>query len=198
MYIYIYIYIYILVFYIVTVIVIIIGRLYIHQQLSNACCMVYCINVMLNPSIAYTLIYPNRAVKMQAILYTKLNSFMWRMHQIGNAPYKDPTQDPVYQFCVRISGIFSIMPNLISLLLLLTAARQSVSQLTNAQKQLLLDLHNQARSDVSPTAANMEQMVSAESIRDVHARPRSKLMKLAAMHACSYGYIRLADWRSIR
>ena len=54
------------------------------------------------------------------------------------------------------------MSILISLriLLLLIAARQSVSQLSNARRQLLLDLHNQARSDVSPTAANMEQMVS--------------------------------------
>ena len=52
------------------------------------------------------------------------------------------------------------MSILISLLLLLIAARQSVSQLSSAQRQLLLDLHNQARSDVSPTAANMEQMVS--------------------------------------
>ena len=46
------------------------------------------------------------------------------------------------------------------LLLLLIAARQGASQLTSAQKQLLLDLHNQERSDVSPSAANMEQMVS--------------------------------------
>ena len=38
--------------------------------------------------------------------------------------------------------------------------RQSVSQLSSAQRQLLLDLHNQARSEVSPTAANMEEMVS--------------------------------------
>ena len=39
--------------------------------------------------------------------------------------------------------------------------RQGVSRLNNDQKQLLLDLHNQARSDVSPAAANMQEMVSA-------------------------------------
>ena len=53
----------------------------------------------------------------------------------------------------------SVMSILISLMLLLIAARQGVSQLTNAQKQLLLDLHNLARSHVSPTAANMLEMV---------------------------------------
>ena len=53
---------------------------------------------------------------------------------------------------------------LISLLLLLVAAHQSVSQLNSAQRQLLLDLHNQARSEVSPTAANMEQMVAKQLI----------------------------------
>ena len=52
------------------------------------------------------------------------------------------------------------MVSLTSLLLLLIATRQSVSQLSSDQRQLLLDLHNQARSEVSPTAANMEQMVS--------------------------------------
>ena len=46
------------------------------------------------------------------------------------------------------------------LLLLLISARQSVSQLSSAQRQLLLDLHNQARSEVSPTATNMEEMVN--------------------------------------
>ena len=45
-------------------------------------------------------------------------------------------------------------------LLLLTLVQQGDSQLSNAQKQLLLDLHNQARSDVLPTAANMEEMVT--------------------------------------
>ena len=44
-------------------------------------------------------------------------------------------------------------------LLLLTLVQQGDSQLSNAQKQLLLDIHNQARSDVFPTAANMEEMV---------------------------------------
>lgn len=48
---------------------------------------------------------------------------------------------------------------LLSLLLLLVAAtRQTVSQLNITQKQLLLDLHNQARSSASPTATNMERM----------------------------------------
>ena len=47
-----------------------------------------------------------------------------------------------------------------SLLLLTLAVQQGDSQLSNTQKQLLLDLHNQARSDVSPTAANMEEMVT--------------------------------------
>ena len=46
------------------------------------------------------------------------------------------------------------------LLLLIVAVRQGQSQLSNTLKQLLLDLHNEARTDASPTAANMEIMVS--------------------------------------
>lgn len=45
------------------------------------------------------------------------------------------------------------------LLLLVAATRQTVSQLNITQKQLLLDLHNQARSSASPAATNMERMV---------------------------------------
>ena len=45
-------------------------------------------------------------------------------------------------------------------LLLLIAVHQCVSQLTSQQKRLLLDLHNQARSNVTPIATNMEKMVS--------------------------------------
>ena len=44
-------------------------------------------------------------------------------------------------------------------LLVLTAAHLSVSQLTDEDKQLLLDLHNRARSMVYPIATNMEEMV---------------------------------------
>ena len=44
--------------------------------------------------------------------------------------------------------------------LLLAVVHHSVSQLTSEQQQLLLDLHNQARSDVTPIATNMEKMVS--------------------------------------
>ena len=47
-----------------------------------------------------------------------------------------------------------------SLLLLAVAVQQGDSQLSNAQKQLLLNLHNQARNDVLPSAANMEEMVT--------------------------------------
>ncbi|XP_065915987.1 GLIPR1-like protein 1 [Dysidea avara] len=43
-------------------------------------------------------------------------------------------------------------------LLLLIAVHQCVSQLTSQQKRLLLDLHNQARSNVTPIATNMEKM----------------------------------------
>ncbi|XP_065915977.1 uncharacterized protein [Dysidea avara] len=43
-------------------------------------------------------------------------------------------------------------------LLVLTAAHLSVSQLTDEDKQLLLDLHNRARSMVYPIATNMEEM----------------------------------------
>ena len=53
------------------------------------------------------------------------------------------------------------MSTLASVLLLLTVAvRHGVSRLNSTQKQLLLDLHNEARSGTSPTAANMERMVS--------------------------------------
>ena len=45
-------------------------------------------------------------------------------------------------------------------LLVLTVAHLSVSQLTDEDKQLLLDLHNRARSMVDPIATNMEEMVS--------------------------------------
>jgi len=45
-------------------------------------------------------------------------------------------------------------------LLVLTAVHLSVSQLTDQQKQDLLDLHNRARSMVDPIATNMEEMVS--------------------------------------
>ena len=61
---------------------------------------------------------------------------------------------------MTIMSIMTSHASLSLLLLLLIAPRQGVSQLTNAQRQLLLDLHNQARSEVSPTAANMEEMVS--------------------------------------
>ena len=43
---------------------------------------------------------------------------------------------------------------------LLIVAGEAVSELTSKDKQLLLDLHNGARRDVYPTAANMEEMVS--------------------------------------
>ena len=55
------------------------------------------------------------------------------------------------------------MPSLfvtVALFCLLLAVHLSVSQLTNEQQQLLLDLHNQARGDVAPIATNMEEMVS--------------------------------------
>ena len=77
--------------------------------------------------------------------------------------YKAIYKDPGYgNFCKNSgSSIFSIMLNFISLLLLLVAARQSVSQLTSAQKKLLLDLHNDARRNVrSPSAAKMAEMVN--------------------------------------
>ena len=44
-------------------------------------------------------------------------------------------------------------------LLLLIVAGKAVSQLTSDQKQMLLDLHNEARRAVLPTAANMQEMV---------------------------------------
>ena len=44
-------------------------------------------------------------------------------------------------------------------LLMLTVAHLSVSQLTEEDRQLLLDLHNEARSMVDPIATNMERMV---------------------------------------
>jgi len=44
-------------------------------------------------------------------------------------------------------------------LLVLTAA-PSVSQLSDEEKQLLLDHHNRARSMVDPIATNMEEMVT--------------------------------------
>ena len=44
-------------------------------------------------------------------------------------------------------------------LLVLSVAHLSVSQLTQEDKQLLLDLHNEARSKVDPIATNMEKMV---------------------------------------
>ena len=45
-------------------------------------------------------------------------------------------------------------------MLVLTAVHLSVSQLTDEQKQDLLDQHNRARSMVDPIATNMEEMVS--------------------------------------
>ena len=56
---------------------------------------------------------------------------------------------------------------LLAAFLLLILVRLGVSQLTSDQKQLLLDLHNQARSDVFPTAANMEQMVRASNAKSM-------------------------------
>ena len=41
-----------------------------------------------------------------------------------------------------------------------TVAHLCVSQLTDEQKQSLLDLHNRARSMVDPIATDMEEMVS--------------------------------------
>ena len=55
------------------------------------------------------------------------------------------------------------MMTLLAAFLLLIVARPGVSQLSSDQQQLLLKLHNQARSDVSPTAANMLEMVRASS-----------------------------------
>ena len=45
-------------------------------------------------------------------------------------------------------------------LLVLTAVHPSVSQLTDEEKQDLLDMHNRARSMVDPIATNMEEMVN--------------------------------------
>ena len=59
------------------------------------------------------------------------------------------------------------MMTLLAAFLLLLVARLGVSQLTSDQKQLLLDLHNQARSDVFPTAANMEEMVRALNVKSM-------------------------------
>ena len=50
------------------------------------------------------------------------------------------------------------------ILCLLLAVQQSVSQLTSEQQRLLLDLHNQARSDATPIATNMEEMVRCSSL----------------------------------
>jgi len=55
------------------------------------------------------------------------------------------------------SGIYTIP---VLFLLVLTAAHLTVSQLTDEDKQLLLNLHNEARSMVDPIATNMEKMVS--------------------------------------
>jgi len=52
---------------------------------------------------------------------------------------------------------------MLSVLLLLTLVHQGVSQLNNNQKQLLLDLHNWARGNATPTATNMERMVRPAS-----------------------------------
>ena len=48
-------------------------------------------------------------------------------------------------------------------LLVSTVAHLCVSQLTDEQKQSLLDLHNRARSMVDPIATDMEEMVSCYS-----------------------------------
>ena len=45
-------------------------------------------------------------------------------------------------------------------LLVLTAVHLSVCQLTDEEKQDLLDMHNRARSVVDPIATNMEEMVN--------------------------------------
>ena len=45
-------------------------------------------------------------------------------------------------------------------LLVLSVAHPSVSQLTDEEKQNLLDLHNMARGMVDPLATNMKKMVS--------------------------------------
>ena len=57
------------------------------------------------------------------------------------------------------------MTRLVALLLLIVAG-QAVSRLTSDQKQMLLDLHNEARSDVFPTAGNMEKMVRSVASSD--------------------------------
>jgi len=44
-------------------------------------------------------------------------------------------------------------------LLLTVTVHQGVSQLDNDQKQLLLDLHNWARGNATPRAADMQRMV---------------------------------------
>ena len=59
-------------------------------------------------------------------------------------------------------------------LLLLIVAGKAVSQLTSDQKQMLLDLHNEARRDVLPTAANMQEMVRIVTVD-------------MCMHACMQG-----------
>jgi len=50
-------------------------------------------------------------------------------------------------------------------LLVLYAVHLSVSQLTDQQKQDLLNLHNRARSMVDPIATNMEKMVGCNIVQ---------------------------------
>ena len=57
-----------------------------------------------------------------------------------------------------ISGIVPVL-----CLLVLTTARLSVSQLTDEDKQFILDFHNDARDNVDPIATNMEKMVSCSA-----------------------------------
>jgi len=49
-------------------------------------------------------------------------------------------------------------------LLVLTVAHLSASELTDEDKQLLLDLHSRARIMVDPIATNMEEIVCDDTI----------------------------------
>ena len=66
--------------------------------------------------------------------------------------------------------------------MLLLPSAPSGTQLTNEQKELLLDLHNRARSMVDPIATNMEEMVRSRVNNSLLLLTLGKVM-------CSYAVL---------
>ena len=67
------------------------------------------------------------------------------------------------------------MTRLLLLVAMLVAASNAQTSLSQSDKQLLLDLHNQERSSVNPTASDMKIMVRL-IVTKIYQKPHESLI----------------------